>query len=151
MGSFATESVTGIVAFEVVAATRPVALRFALNLPVDGMPEGRNAAILRTVIRNREGFLRYLLLLLGDLGMGVLPLAGVGGITGKWPPWIGMSAGLPLLEELTRALSRNPDRLREVAQVVERLCKAPDSENLIPPDFLDLWSVFAKVIDEDRT
>ena len=55
-----------------------------LNLPVDNMPEGRNAAVLRTIVANREGFLRYLLLLLQD--MDDLPSIGdlVSAIGGTW-------------------------------------------------------------------
>lgn len=151
LGRFACASVTGLVAFELVAANKAGKLRFALNLPLDGMPPERDAAIMRTVLRNRDGFLRYLLLLLGDRdGTSLLNrmLGGRGQSTGAW----GLGAGneLPLLEELTRAFSRDPDRLREVGQVVERLRGAGDGEELIPQEFLELWNIFAHALNEEE-
>ena len=66
LGAFVAASVTGLVGFELRAASADVRLRFALNLPLENPPHEREAAVLRTVLDNREGFLRYLLLLLGD-------------------------------------------------------------------------------------
>jgi hypothetical protein len=63
----ATASITGFVAFELTTVLCKHAVCFVLNLPVENMPEGRDAAVLRTIVANREGFLRYLLLLLQDM------------------------------------------------------------------------------------
>ncbi len=63
----ATASVTGFVAFELVSTVCSYSVCFVLNVPVDNMPASRESAVLRTIIENREGFLRYLMLLLQDL------------------------------------------------------------------------------------
>jgi hypothetical protein len=55
------------------APPAPDACRFVLNLPVDGMPEDRRAAVVRTIVENREGFLKYLLFLLSDIDEDGLP------------------------------------------------------------------------------
>jgi len=52
----ALSSITGFVAFELSIDLPAVARRFVLNLPVSGVPVGRKAAVIRTVISNREGF-----------------------------------------------------------------------------------------------
>jgi hypothetical protein len=143
----ATASITGFVAFELTTALCSHAVCFVLNLPIDNMPEGRDAAVLRTIVANREGFLRYLLLLLQD--MDNLPSIGdlVSAIGGKWNAG-GSLDGLPLLEELTRAYSRNPSRLDSVRKLIEQLSATPEGHDIIPTEFMDLWRVFDSMLQE---
>ena len=70
------------------------------------MPEERERAILRSVVNNREGFLRYLLLLLAGLGDG----ADVGTVARAFNSSSSNQLAstfddMPLLEELVRAFS----------------------------------------------
>jgi hypothetical protein len=143
----AMASITGFVAFELTTALCSHAMCFVLNLPVDNMPEGRDAAVLRTIVANREGFLRYLLLLLQD--MDNLPSIGdlVSAIGGKWNVG-GCLDGLPLLEELTRAYCRNPDRLDSVRKLIQQLKATPEGDEIIPSEFMDLWRVFDSMLQE---
>jgi hypothetical protein len=143
----AMASITGFVAFELTTALCSHAMCFVLNLPVDNMPEGRDAAVLRTIVANREGFLRYLLLLLQD--MDNLPSIGdlVSAIGGKWNVG-GSLDGLPLLEELTRAYCRNPDRLDSVRKLIQQLKATPEGDEIIPSEFMDLWRVFDSMLQE---
>jgi hypothetical protein len=121
----ATASITGFVAFELATALCSHSVCFVLNLPVDNLPEGRDTAVLRTIIANRESFLRYLLFLLQDVDGS--PTIGdlVSAIGGTWKPTDGLD-GLPLLEEMTRVYSRNPARLASVRKLVDQL-SAPHS------------------------
>lgn len=141
----ATASITGFIAFELTTALCNHSVCFVLNLPVDNMPSGRDAAVLRTIVANREGFLRYLLLLLQDLDD--LPSVGdlVSAIGGTWNATGGLD-GLPLLEELTRAYSRNPGRLDSVRKLVEQLNATPQGKKIIPAEFMDLWRVFDSML-----
>lgn len=143
----ATASITGFVAFELTTALCSHAVCFVLNLPVDNMPEGRDAAVLRTIVANREGFLRYLLLLLQD--MDNLPSVGdlISAIGGKWNAGDSLD-GLPLLEELTRAFSRNPGRLDSVRNLVKQLNETSEGHDIIPTEFMDLWRVFDSMLQE---
>ena len=117
--------------------------RFVLNLPVLGIPADRNAAILQTVISNQDGFIRYLLLLLGD--------ETVSGFTGSgsgWAKWLARlvdGEDIPLLEELTRTYSRHPERLSEISGLVRDLSQGSQNA-IVPEDFLDLWKVFESAI-----
>lgn len=144
----ALASVTGLVAFRLDFSGQN-SLRFVLNLPVDGLPEGRESAWLRAVVSDRAGFLRYLLLLLaqedrlaGNPGLPPMPAGGGGAGTGRDP------SGLPLIEQLTRTLSRDPKRLNSVGRVVRELGMSDEGEEVLPPGFVELWGVFERALKE---
>jgi hypothetical protein len=142
----AAASLTGLIAFEL--ATGSERLAFVLHLPVDDMPEERERAILRHVVNNREGFLRYLLLLLAGLGDG----ADVGSVARAFG---GFNAGgftsstddLPLLEEMVRAFSRDPKRLEKVRQLVEDITADGGTANVLPEGFFEFWNIFREPLD----
>jgi hypothetical protein len=144
----ATASITGFVAFELTTALCDHSVCFVLNLPVDNMPAGRDAAVLRTIVANRQGFLRYLLFLLQD--MDNPPSIGdlVSAIGGTWNA-VGGLDGMPLLEELTRAYSRNPARLESVRKLVEQLNATLEGKEIIPAEFMELWQVLDLVLQKD--
>lgn len=144
----ATASVTGFIAFELVTTLCSHSACFVLNLPVEDMPGSREAAVLRTIIANREGFLRYLMLLLQDFESmpSVSELASA--IGGAWNSSANGFDALPLLEELTRAYSRNPNRLRSVRKLVEQLSDTTQGRDVIPAEFMDLWKIFDSLLPE---
>lgn len=144
LGEFSASSVTGLIAFELKTNHPDVSARFVLNIPVTGVPEERNSAILQTVISNQEGFLRYLLLLLGDDKVsGLDPGSGSG--FAKWLARLADGEDIPLLEELTRTYSRHPERLLEISGLVRDLSQGSQNA-IIPEDFLNLWTVFESAI-----
>ena len=144
LGEFSASSVTGLIAFELKTNHPDVSARFVLNIPVTGVPEERNSAILQTVISNQEGFMRYLLLLLGDDKVSGLDPGSGSGFT-KWLARLADGEDIPLLEELTRTYSRHPERLAEISRLVRDLSQG--SENaIVPKDFLNLWTVFEAAI-----
>jgi hypothetical protein len=142
------ETLTGLIAFEATAESADATSRFVLNLPVEGLPSAeRGAAILRSILANREGFLRYLLLLLAeedDLLAGAIP--GDDGDGGQWMfrRW---SDAMPILEEMTRALHRDRNRLFAIRRLVQELGRRTDDE-IVPEEFVTLWDVFERVLAE---
>lgn len=144
LGEFPASSVTGLIAFELKTNHPDVTARFVLNIPVTGVPEERNSAILQTVISNQEGFLRYLLLLLGDDKVSGLDPGGGTGFA-KWLARLVDGEDIPLLEELTRTYSRHPERLSEISGLVRDLSQGSQNA-IIPEDFLNLWTVFESAI-----
>lgn len=140
-------SLTALVAFQLKAGGLRKA--FVLRLPVTGMPEERDRAILRYVVRNRESFIRYLLLLLAGLG----DSADVGDVARNFSRWDFGYAGdfedMPLLEELVRAFARDPKRLRRIQEIVEDLRSDQDGDDVLPPGFLSLWEVFEEAMAAD--
>jgi hypothetical protein len=106
------------------------------------IPDGRKDAILRSIIRNKEKFFQFLQFLLGkDIAVTQFSDADErneeegGPGTGAW------SQDSPILEELLLCVSRDPEKLKEVDQIITKL--SSDKENSpIPADFLEFWSVF---------
>lgn len=144
LGIVDAADITGLIGFELSVTDQKRC--FALNLHVEGLPGDRDAAILRRVVRNREGFLRYLRLLLGGLTVS-LGQDGDDGEQGSATWRSGVNGTEALLEDLVRAWSREPARLRDVQRVVERL-RGEDNQNesVIPPDFDALWTVFEQAM-----
>ena len=144
LGEFSASSVTSLIAFELRTDHQDVTSRFVLNLPVSGIPEERYSAILQTVIRNQDGFIRYLLLLLGDDTASGLD-ASSGATWAKWLARLTAGEDTPLLEELTRTYSRHPKRLSEISGLIRELSQG-NKNGIIPEDFLRLWTVFESAI-----
>ena len=149
LGRFATESVTGLIAFKFVSEIRSMPLRMVLNLPVVGLPESRDDAVFRLILNNREGFLRYILLLLGEYGGGFLGGRDIfGEKTGGDFQTDGFLGDIPILEELVRTFSRSPDKLKDIAAVVDRLTRDQTKSSVVPAEFLKLWAVFQTAVEE---
>jgi hypothetical protein len=132
-------ALTSFFAIHLKAEAFDLELRFALNLPIEGVPEERYGAIMKGILQNRERFVRYLLLLLATgeeewlIGSG----AGLDGGGGRWTS----SDDSPLLEEMVRALCRDPERLRSLVPIVGRFSNDKDAREILPEGFLDLWQV----------
>lgn len=142
-------AVTGFVAFELASEPAAEHCCFVLNLPVDGLPEERRAAVVRTIVANREGFLKYLLFLLADFEEDGLPNEVLLAVSGEESfGGYRLQDALPLLEEMTRALSRDPARLRSIKSLIDDLNRTGDGDNLVPPEFMDLWRVYEAVLQE---
>lgn len=119
-------------------------VEFVLRLPLEGMPEGRTAAIMSSMINSSDRFLRYLALLLSDdptaPGGNILRRGtqGGGGVNGAEPSW----NTTVLLENLIRAYSRNPKRLARIEALLADLKQGPMAVSVIPPEFEDIWQAF---------
>lgn len=144
LGEFSASSVTGLIAFELKSNHPEVWARFVLNLPITGIPDERNSAILQTVISNQDGFIRYLMLLLSDDSASGVETDNGSGFT-KWLTQLAEGEDIPLLEELTRTYSRHPERLGDISKLVQDLSQENPS-TIIPEDFLDLWNVFEEAL-----
>jgi hypothetical protein len=149
LGTLALAHLTRFIAFEITAAVAPRAARFVLSLPADGLPPDRDEALIRAVIQNRAGFLRYLMLLLGSDDLAhLLDGAGAGGDETWRPLGSAHSDGeLPLLERLVRAWSHGRvEELRAIDRLVARLESSKDCADVLPHGFLDLWTAFRTVL-----
>ncbi len=61
-------SLTSLMAFELKIKDKRISqkMEFVLNLPVEGMPERRNDKIIRAILRDSNGFIQYLRILLTE-------------------------------------------------------------------------------------
>ena len=138
-------SLTQFTAFELVAEKDLARRQFVLNLPMEGLPDERDAAVTRSVVETKDGFLRYLLLILSEMvDITLKP-------TGPWEPGQvdpGSSRPtirldeLPLLEELTRAYCRDPERIRSIEKLLTDLESTVDGQQVIPEGFHLIWGAF---------
>ena len=123
---------------------------FVLNIPVDGIPQERNSLILRAVISDKNRFIQYLLFLLSDDPAGFQLTDILTSGTEKKSAANGVTIpGLPLLEELVRAYSRHPDKIRHVKKLIDELNKSEETKALLPEGFDDMWSIFLEAIEND--
>lgn len=123
-----------------------------LKLPIEGLPEDRDAQISRSIIKDRASFLRYLQCLLGSVGE-QLPgdlLSGVANAAS------GAGAGRPafasgLLEQLLRALHEEPGRLRGLKSLLERTADTQEGEqDIVPEEFRALWAVIEPHLPQEE-
>lgn len=131
---------TAFFAFEIATADERLARRFVLNVPLQNPPANRREAALKQLLNDKERVLRFLLLLLldhgaRDFGNGLRPPdSSNGGQQG----WIGKSE-TPLFESLVRALDCDPQRIDQVAQIIEDLMRTEDGRELLPADLDSIW------------
>lgn len=121
-----------------------VEVAFTLGSRLIGLPEGRDAAVLRAHIANVENFLRYLSLLLGSLGEGSFLESETAG-EGQWLRHLG-TGGTSLLEPMVRALTAGTGELAEIDHLIKRLQDPESGDSIVPKDFLELWASFAPLV-----
>jgi len=122
---------------------------FTLGTELIDLPETRTSEILRALIENKEAFLRYIRLLLGDVSEAAKALfaAGRGGpFSGEFSVF----GDAPLLEDMVRALAGDGRQLRDIERLVTRLSD-PDSggSEVIPSEFMELWETFRQVAPKE--
>ncbi|MYH15964.1 MAG: hypothetical protein F4149_12395 [Gammaproteobacteria bacterium] len=112
--------------------------RFALKLPISGVPEERTARVLRSLIDSPERLLAFLRALLG--GLEELGHAGDVGEAGKgaWA-WEADFGAETLLEDMLRAASRDPSRLVAVRKLITDLRSTPEGRRIVPDRLHAVW------------
>ncbi|MDF2142651.1 phospholipase D family protein [Paenirhodobacter sp. CAU 1674] len=114
------------------------------------LPDNRTAEILRAIIENREAFLRYIRLLLGDVTDAAKALfaAGAGsGLTGIF----GAEQDSAILEDMVRAFSGEGRQLRDIERLIKRLGDAEGKDGpVVPPEFRTLWETFRAVMPKTK-
>lgn len=137
-------SLTSLVAFELNIKDKDKKIsqkmEFVLNLPVEGMPERRNDKIIRAILRDSNGFIQYLRILLTEnqnifLFNHNFSNNYKGGYANQQN-----QIPMPLAEELIKALSRNPDKIKNVHDLIKELSKNKDiKDDIIPEEFKEIW------------
>lgn len=137
-------SLTSLMAFELNIKDKDKKIsqkmEFVLNLPVEGMPERRNDKIIRAILRDSNGFIQYLRILLTEN-------QNIFRFNHNFPnnykgSYVNQQnqIPMPLAEELIKALSRNPDKIKNVNDLIKELSKNKDiKEDIIPEEFKEMW------------
>jgi len=113
---------------------------FVMNLDLQGAPEDRQDRVVRSLIENRDQFLRYILFL---LACGDEATASSGDLRKLLQSPEDCQNRGPLnphlLETLLRALHRGPEQLERVASLLDVLRKQTGSSELLSDDFQNIW------------
>ncbi len=140
--SLSVEKITSFLAFKLELGK--LSKSFVLNLPIRGIPENREEKILQSIVSNRENFLRYLWLLLyeGDFTFFDTNLeAKLKGIFGPSQSW-SIGEEMPLFEELVRAYSRSPEKIKRITKLIDDITKTEEGDKILPQEFKQLWAIF---------
>ena len=137
------EGLTSFAAFELTCRLKSHTLgsAFVLNLPTHGMPADRERRVLRQILKNKDRFVRYLMLILGGFTATPPGPKPAHGGKGQLPPYIS-PWGLPLLEEMVRAFSRDPSKIKRVERLVKDMKATGDVEDILPEGFDQVWKAF---------
>ena len=134
-----TSRLTAFVAFELsINSAAVMNKRVVLKLPIEGVPAERTARILRSLIDSPERLLAFLRALLGGLEGFPDALEGdaAGTSLGSWQA--GWDAET-LLEDMLRAVSRDPARLETVRRLLADLRSTEESRDIIPEALYSVW------------
>ena len=134
--TFENVSLEGLTSFLVIevhgkAGSRTLSTSFIVNARLIGEPPNRRERLLQSMLKNKRDVVRYLLLLLADLGdesaFGTMTIGAAATSNGA-----AEFDSEALLEPLLRTFATAPDRLPAVAQLIHDLGVSPDTAALVP-------------------
>lgn len=131
---------TSFFAIEVVSDEDAMRRQFVLTCPLKNEPADRRERILRELLQDSDRVLRFLLLLLSNQGVRELGLLDEsGGAGAEMHGAYGLLQEGTLFESLLRSLDRQPERIDDVASLVEELTQTAEGKELLPSDFECIW------------
>ena len=123
--------------FYVVSATiDDCTLDRVIMIPTSGIPEGRDAEIIKNVIKTKNQFIEYVAFILGDDY--VQSFLENKKSSGKFGEWEQNSAMPAVYEKMLKTSVSDPERLGEIQYIT----KAIEEEEIIPPEFREMYEVF---------
>ncbi|WP_341937989.1 phospholipase D family protein [Marinimicrobium sp. C2-29] len=138
---------TAFVAFSLKVVGYKDELRFVLKLAATGMPESRLHHVLRTLIDSPERFLQLLRALLGGLEEMNHLIGDKTGDAWQFSSTQGLR-GEPLLEDILRSASRDPQRLVPIRRLIADLRESEEGREIVSDELYELWQVVDAVLDE---
>ncbi len=135
---------TSFVAFRLRVEPRDVDdSRLTRKLPATGLPDTRLNAVLRSLIDSPARLLEFLRALLG--GLDVMADRERPSRNGGERAWTASFGRETLLEDLLRAASRDPERLKPIRQLIADLQQTEEGRKLLPDEFLAIWDAVDRV------
>lgn len=138
-GPMLVTNITPFVAFSATAKIRDLhaTVEFVLSVPVQGMPKDRNEILLRGILHDRKNLMRFLLMLVTGQ-----PNATNGHKRGKTKGAKtdgSVFKGQELFESMVECLANEPERLRQVARVLEEVGATHAAPDILPEGFREIW------------
>jgi hypothetical protein len=129
------------------------AATFVINAKLVGAPTDRRQRTLVSLLENGRDVVRFLLLLLGEIGADDLERA-IDVETGDTAPqtdgWV-VAQWNALFEPMVRALAEEPIRLDEIARLVNELESTEAGRRLLPDGWHAVWGPIWQVREAVRT
>lgn len=119
---------------------------FLLVATLVDAPENRAGRVLAQMLANREDFLRFLLLVLGDTESALDAFAGTAGSGNGQAAWLAGLSTTALLEPLLRAFSRDPDRIRDIEHILGELSPDGAIPAVLPEGWEAIWQPIAEAL-----
>ena len=145
LGTMSNINLTGLIAFRIQVDSSHEKV-FAINIPLENPPENREQLLIRSIIGNKNNFIRYIYMLLScndevSSYEAMHHLFGNGGSSLKGYDYI----KLPLLEEMIKTLTTNRESFWAIKSIIDKL---PDEDDeIVPADFRILWSEIEKAME----
>lgn len=111
-----------------------------IRINTEGIPEQRAAAVVKNILKNQQGFIMYVSMILGENYY--LSLLETKKLSGKGYLF---SSGQPipaLYEKMLKAAATSPDKLREIGRLLDMI----SDEDIIPEGFIELYETFRKAV-----
>ena len=139
-GGLSLQGITSFVIFELSAVASGQTVVIVSNAQMEGAPDDRAERLLAEQLQSKRDVLRYLLLLLADLGDGAalqqlqaMFASPDSQPAGDWQP------SVPLLETMVRALARRPEALDPINRLITDLERSEAGRRLIPDGLREIW------------
>ena len=122
------------------ASIEDYTLERVIMIPTSGIPEGREDEVIKNVIRTKTQFIEYVAFILGDdYVQSFLENKKAAGASSEWNQINVMPA---VYEKMLKTSVSDPERLGEIQYIT----KAIEEEEIIPPEFREMYSVFCKTL-----
>ena len=138
--------------WKITAPNKTESLDLVTKIEIRNMPEYRLSNILKSIINNPDKFMALLKALLSNEPQSISVLdEEENKMTNNYRP-IGHASSIhfnePIYEDLLITLSRNPERLIRLAEVIEKLTEL-DEDKIIPQEFQQIWETIKEVLPNE--
>lgn len=144
---------TSFIHWQISAAGKGRTIDMVTKIDIRNMPEYRLSNILRSIIDRPEKFMALLMALLSNEPQSIsLPNDDDSNAIGTKVSGRGLSKSpqfdTPIYEELLINLSRNPERLIRLSEVIEKLVELNEQE-IIPTEFTRIWETIREILPNE--
>lgn len=130
--------------FKVRIQVGEASLSRLIKIPLEGIPEGRDQAIVRGVVSNRGSFMAYLNFILDDE---MLASFVEGMQPGKGCSGGGTGASVPAVyEKMLKAAIHDPKKFESIGRIMRFIGEDGEEDTIVPREFVTLYETFRKVV-----
>ena len=109
-------------------------------IPTIGLPDNREAEIIKSVVKDRKSFIEYVSFILGDDY--VRAFLENKNFSGNGIDWKSTNAMPALYEKMLKTSLNDPDRLGDIKYITQLV----EEEDIIPIEFREMYQVFCDTL-----